>query len=749
MVAFKFNQTQWTSSHSGLLEPQKTGMHFVSEAGNKNTTGASRAAESMRLITRAFENERPRFGQTVSADGSYAATATIDQSRGNYHYLSVNKHAASDRAVTLNLSSWGLTPGQVISVQEVSDKHLGSVSQFLTVPANGIVSFTQPKSSTVLLTAPNATIPQTQVTLTPTADAEVSNAAPALNFGLATTANVARSAATTDDRATYLKFNLGSNSKARVGRAFLHLSGSNVANADTTVLHVYGIKNDAWTETEINWSNAPHLLGAADARLGSDATHGHPLPVGQLTWDASVNEWGIEITDFVREHPDLDLSFVVIREERWYGWAQDPDGDADTSRIQLNTREALSGQPRLSLFMTQQPHFYWNVNPNSSVTVNFADASSWDAGASPNVSGAVAVIGDFMYAPRTITMNSAATVGELRFDNWNSQKLAGNATLTLSDTSDNQGMINVYKGSHTIDTPIHLASSSTIGQGEGLQLTISKPISGPGSLLKTGPGTLVLTANNTYTGGTWAIDGTLRLGASLTSSASLTAQGDAKVELAAGGNSVIKTGTLAITDTARVDLADNRLITSTAIGAADADGNYDGVTGMVQRAHQFGEWNHPGLTSGLASTTNGVTSLAVANPSQIFGLGATDTLVWSGQTVTGATTLVMYTYAGDLNLDGLIDGADYGVIDNYVQFPGTGGYANGDFNHDGVIDGADYGIIDNSVQLQGEPFPSTFEFGSASGAGSLSPVPEPSACGVAIIVSAALLRRRRRRQLFR
>ena len=33
--------------------------------------------------------------------------------------------------------------------------------------------------------------------------------------------------------------------------------------------------------------------------------------------------------------------------------------------------------------------------------------------------------------------------------------------------------------------------------------------------------------------------------------------------------------------------------------------------------------------------------------------------------------VVRYTYAGDLNLDGSIDGADYGMIDNYVQFPGT------------------------------------------------------------------------------
>ena len=50
---------------------------------------------------------------------------------------------------------------------------------------------------------------------------------------------------------------------------------------------------------------------------------------------------------------------------------------------------------------------------------------------------------------------------------------------------------------------------------------------------------------------------------------------------------------------------------------------------------------------------------------------------------------------GDANHDRVVDGADYGAIDNYVQFPGTDGFSNGDFNYDDVIDGADYGVIDN------------------------------------------------------
>jgi hypothetical protein len=92
----------------------------------------------------------------------------------------------------------------------------------------------------------------------------------------------------------------------------------------------------------------------------------------------------------------------------------------------------------------------------------------------------------------------------------------------------------------------------------------------------------------------------------------------------------------------------------------------------------------------------GTTTIGVSDGASILFLGPTDTGTWAGQTVTGSSTLAMYTYAGDVNFDGLVDASDYGIIDNYFQFPGTTGYANGDFNYDGVIDAGDYGIIDNT-----------------------------------------------------
>jgi hypothetical protein len=91
-------------------------------------------------------------------------------------------------------------------------------------------------------------------------------------------------------------------------------------------------------------------------------------------------------------------------------------------------------------------------------------------------------------------------------------------------------------------------------------------------------------------------------------------------------------------------------------------------------------------------------------------------------------------------LDGVIDGGDYGIIDNFIQIAGADGYANGDFNYDGVIDGGDYGIIDNNVQSQGAPFPTS---GPAS-LSNVTAVPEPSARGFAIVAIAAAVKCRRR-----
>ena len=182
--------------------------------------------------------------------------------------------------------------------------------------------------------------------------------------------------------------------------------------------------------------------------------------------------------------------------------------------------------------------------------------------------------------------------------------------------------------------------------------------------------------------------------------ASLTVNG--RANLTAGGRKVIVTNALAVA--AKLDLTDNDLLLDYAAGAADPLGSfngtsYTGVMGLIASGYFGGN----GVVSTNAESSQGVTNLAGAGASDVFSLTGGATTLYEGQTVDASTVLIKYTYAGDANFDGIIDGSDYGTLDNWIQFPGASGYFNGDVNYDGVIDGADYGTLDNSIQLQGGP----------------------------------------------
>jgi hypothetical protein len=125
------------------------------------------------------------------------------------------------------------------------------------------------------------------------------------------------------------------------------------------------------------------------------------------------------------------------------------------------------------------------------------------------------------------------------------------------------------------------------------------------------------------------------------------------------------------------------------------------VLGLIATAYDFTAWDGNGIRTSSGDAQAGLTGLGAGEAVDALSLNPGETVLWNGVTVDDSTVLIKYTYAGDANLDGVIDGGDYGVIDNFVQVPGTSGWFNGDFNYDGVIDGGDYGVIDNNIQAQG------------------------------------------------
>jgi GH18 family chitinase len=163
---------------------------------------------------------------------------------------------------------------------------------------------------------------------------------------------------------------------------------------------------------------------------------------------------------------------------------------------------------------------------------------------------------------------------------------------------------------------------------------------------------------------------------------------------------------IAIPAGGKLDITDEDLVLNysgaSPIGAWEALG-YTGVTALIAGGYHFSAWDGSGIVTSMPAAASGLTTVALAEARDILGLNGSATTTWNGQTVDSTSILIKYTYAGDANLDGVADASDYGMIDNFIQFPGAFGHFNGDFNFDGVIDAGDYGIIDNSMQLQGLP----------------------------------------------
>lgn len=167
------------------------------------------------------------------------------------------------------------------------------------------------------------------------------------------------------------------------------------------------------------------------------------------------------------------------------------------------------------------------------------------------------------------------------------------------------------------------------------------------------------------------------------------------------GGHVIWTDALAFSPTGRLDLKDNDLIIRNGvIGSWDGTA-YTGVTGMLASGYNGGAWDGAGIVTSMSAATGGNTlaTLAAASAAELFGITAGQTALWGAETVDGTCVLVKYTYAGDANLGGVINGDDYFRIDS--AFPqALHGWTNGDFNYDGMIDGDDYFLIDSNFPQQ-------------------------------------------------
>ena len=181
------------------------------------------------------------------------------------------------------------------------------------------------------------------------------------------------------------------------------------------------------------------------------------------------------------------------------------------------------------------------------------------------------------------------------------------------------------------------------------------------------------------------------------------------------------------------------------LGNSDLDvqsGNLATVTNQVAQAYHLtggGKWNGGALTATAAEyDSTHLTALGVIQNNQGGSPVYSAANPFDGTAPGPGDILVRYTWFGDANLDGKVDGSDYSLIDaGYASHGTLTGWYNGDFNYDGNVDGSDYTLIDNDFNNQ------TVNLSTAAATAQPAAVPEPSAIVVTAIFGAACRRRRR------
>jgi hypothetical protein len=187
----------------------------------------------------------------------------------------------------------------------------------------------------------------------------------------------------------------------------------------------------------------------------------------------------------------------------------------------------------------------------------------------------------------------------------------------------------------------------------------------------------------------------------------------------------------------KLDLRDNKAVfTNMPLGTFNGT-SYTGVSALVAGGNSGGAWDGNGIVTTMPDAQSGLTSLGVATAAQAGYAGSN----FAGVSVNATDVLVMYTYAGDANLDGFISGDDYSAVDFNLLVPNSSGWFNGDFNWDGAVTGDDYSAIDFNILAQGAPFP------TGASIGAVTAVPGRTSFLLAPLV--ALLSRRPRKRRVR
>jgi autotransporter-associated beta strand protein len=273
-----------------------------------------------------------------------------------------------------------------------------------------------------------------------------------------------------------------------------------------------------------------------------------------------------------------------------------------------------------------------------------------------------------------------------------------------------------------------------IGAGTAAaQMIISSPVT-DGSLLKTGPGVLILSGNNTYAGGTTVTAGTLVIGSANSLPSGSLALTGGSLQIASGVTLTLPS--LSVTGAGTFDVNNNHLFINYGAGPDPITS----IIALLSTGYNGGAWNGAG----------GIVTTAAAANSGTYGLGYADAAdVGNPAGLSAGTIEISYTLLGDANLDRTVNGVDFGIVAANFNKGGSR-WDQGDFNYDNSVNGVDFGYLAANFNkgasgaagdATAADWAALDQFAAANGL--LADVPEPAAIGMLIVIGAGLMARKR------
>lgn len=279
-----------------------------------NVSGIQRTGEVVRLFAKGFRGGIPLYETTASVDDSgLDACTAYDEKTGNY-YIWLVQRGPFEYRLQLDVSALGIATSTPVVAETVNAGKYGEASLLNPLAPSKKIEVTLPPQTVMLLTIPKHA--NTARTLKAAAEAGIS-----MQAGSSRQLQVQLDAATpSNNRVTYLRFNLAGQNVSQASRVLLRVNGRSSDNGRPFRLHVYGIPNSKWNAASLNWQNAPLLnrKEALVAEVGRKA-----FVAGELAFTGTAADHWLDVTELVKKHAASDITFVLVRETRQLGDDED------------------------------------------------------------------------------------------------------------------------------------------------------------------------------------------------------------------------------------------------------------------------------------------------------------------------------------------------------------------------------------------------------------------------------------------